>query len=492
MKIENGINWISKKKISIKVIAVLLMTAFIVSLIPLLVISFYNRPAADDYSFGILTVHTWRDTHSIFQTILTAFAQVKKTYFDWQGTFSAVFLFALQPGVFGEQYYFITTFLILGSFVFATFYFLFIVCRYYVKIDYSSWIILSVCVLMISIQLVYSARESFFWYNGSIYYTFYYSVFLILFGILLKAGAKKRGSIIPWVLSSCLAIFIGGGNYTTALVGAILLFCLAVLFTYQKNPVKNIVWAAFLLLIIGLGISAVAPGNAVRAASPDIKPMTPLNAIFSSFYYAMKKIGEWINLLFITVLIATIPLMWKMAKQMAYSFRYPVLVLVFSFCVFAAQMTPPLYAIGTIGAERQIDIYYYAFVLLSFINFFYCIGWLNKRLEWKNKIEPAYSIPFVLILLLFLWGGCISENYKGMSSISAYRSIKSGKAQAYASEMDERLTMYHDPLIKDVVVKPLSVIPGVLKPDSVQSDSANWQNEAIADFYDKDSVSLSQ
>ena len=79
-----------------------------------------------------------------------------------------------------------------------------------------------------------------------------------------------------------------------------------------------------------------------------------------------------------------------------------------------------------------------------------------------------------------------------MSSISAYRSIRSGKAKTYAAEMDQRLNLYHDPAIRDVVVEPISIIPGVLKPDSVQADSNNWQNEAIADFYDKNSVSLSK
>ena len=87
------LDWFGEQKVSIKIIAAVFMTLFLLSLIPLLAISFYNRPAADDYSFGILTVHTWRETGSIWQTILTAFSQVKKTYLDWQGTFSAVFLF---------------------------------------------------------------------------------------------------------------------------------------------------------------------------------------------------------------------------------------------------------------------------------------------------------------------------------------------------------------------------------------------------------------
>lgn len=484
------LNWFGEKKLSVRIIAAVLMLLFLLSLIPLLAISFYNRPAADDYSFGILTVHTWRETNSVFQTILTAFSQVKKTYLDWQGTFSAIFLFALQPGVFGEQYYFITTFLMLGIFVIGTFYFLYIVCTYYMKMEKSGWLIVSVCVLTLSIQLVFSARESFYWFNGGVYYTFYYSISLILFGIVLRIRDRKKKSVIQIMIAGLLAFFIGGGNYTTALVTAILLFFLAILFTYQKNPSKIAVWIVLGLLLIGLGISAAAPGNAVRAASPDIHPMSPPKAIFYSFYYMMEKIGEWTNPLLIAGILFVIPLFWKAAKQNSFSFRYPLLVVLFSFGVLASQMTPPLYAIGTIGAERQIDIYYYAFVLILFLNWFYCVGWACKKIECKKKSELGYSVAFLLFTLFLVFVGCISENYKGMSSISAFRSIKSGKAQTYAAEMDARLTLYHDPLIEDVVVEPLSVIPGVLKPDSVQSDSSNWQNEAIADFYDKNSVSL--
>ena len=486
------LDWFGEQKVSIKIIAAVFMTLFLLSLIPLLAISFYNRPAADDYSFGVLTVHTWRETGSIWQTILTAFSQVKKTYLDWQGTFSAVFLFALQPGVFGEQYYFITTFLLLGTFVIVTFYFLFVICNYYMKADKSSWIIVSVCVLTLSIQLVFSARESFYWFNGGIYYTFYYSLSLILFGILLKIAYKKKRSIFNYFVVIFLSLFIGGGNYTTALVTTIVVCLLAIIFTCQKNPAKRIIGIAFLLLLIGLGISAAAPGNAVRAASPDIHPMSPPKAIFYSFYYAMKKMGEWTNLLLVTALVFVTPLFWNAAKQNKMTFRYPLLVFIVSLCVFAAQMTPPLYAIGTIGAERQIDIYYYAFILLCFLDWFYWVGWVCRRLECKKILKLNHTIAFLLFVLFLGITGFISSNYKGMSSISAYRSIRSGKAKTYAAEMDQRLNLYHDPAIRDVVVEPISIIPGVLKPDSVQADSNNWQNEAIADFYDKNSVSLSK
>ena len=79
----------------------------IIILIPLIYIAKYNHSCADDYSYGILTHQSWKNTHSIIEVVKTAIKQVGITYQNWQGTFSAVFLMALQPAIFGEEYYWI-------------------------------------------------------------------------------------------------------------------------------------------------------------------------------------------------------------------------------------------------------------------------------------------------------------------------------------------------------------------------------------------------
>ena len=159
------------------------------------------------------------------------------------------------------------------------------------KADKSSWIIVSVCVLTLSIQLVFSARESFYWFNGGIYYTFYYSLSLILFGILLKIAYKKKRSIFNYFVVIFLSLFIGGGNYTTALVTTIVVCLLAIIFTCQKNPAKRIIGIAFLLLLIGLGISAAAPGNAVRGGISRYSSNVTAKGDFLLFLLCNEKNG---------------------------------------------------------------------------------------------------------------------------------------------------------------------------------------------------------
>ena len=105
-----------------RIIGILILTMFSVSLVPILYASFFAHPIADDYSYSFAIHNTIQNGGNIFDVLGTAFSKVAETYFNWQGTFSAVFLFALQPGVFSDNLYFLTTFIMVGSLAFGTFF----------------------------------------------------------------------------------------------------------------------------------------------------------------------------------------------------------------------------------------------------------------------------------------------------------------------------------------------------------------------------------
>lgn len=50
-----------------------------------------------------------------------------------------------------------------------------------------------------------------------------------------------------------------------------------------------------LIMLIGFFINVSAPGNAVRIAA-QLDSMGPVEAVYYSFVYAVKGIGEWTNL----------------------------------------------------------------------------------------------------------------------------------------------------------------------------------------------------
>ena len=83
--------------------------------LPLLALAPCAVPAGDDYSYGTETHRAWRETGSVPAAVAAAGRTVAQTWHGWQGTFSAVFLMALQPAVFAERLYAITPYLMLTA-----------------------------------------------------------------------------------------------------------------------------------------------------------------------------------------------------------------------------------------------------------------------------------------------------------------------------------------------------------------------------------------
>lgn len=103
-----------------KRIAGFLVIVFILALIPVLLIGKYNYPCADDFGFSAYSHIAWEETQSIFQVVIGALKTVKERWFGWQGTFSSIFVMALQPAVFGEAGYTLVPWIMIGAMSFST------------------------------------------------------------------------------------------------------------------------------------------------------------------------------------------------------------------------------------------------------------------------------------------------------------------------------------------------------------------------------------
>ena len=98
------------------VIAVIVVAALAVSLIPIFAGAFFSHPISDDFKYARF-VHTAVEENGATGFLPSVFGTVADTYMNWQGTYSAAFLFALQPGGVYSGMYFLTTFIIVGSIV---------------------------------------------------------------------------------------------------------------------------------------------------------------------------------------------------------------------------------------------------------------------------------------------------------------------------------------------------------------------------------------
>lgn len=276
-------------------LCVVLAVIFVLCLIPLFVVGLYNAPAIDDFYYSVQTMPVFRETGSIFQTIAAAVDQVGDTYQEWQGSYAAVFLFALHPAVFGEAWYAVSTFILLGSLVGANWLFSWVLFRRVLKVDRICWLATTLVVLLLGIHLVPSPVQSYYWWNGSIYYTFFYSLSLVFFSlILLGFNASKKTRPFYLIGQVLLAFLLGGGNMVTALFSLVVLVLLMIGLVIRRN---QRVWQLILPLLVfaaGFAVNILSPGNALRSES---YPNTPgvIGAIELSFYYSLRSVQQWLT-----------------------------------------------------------------------------------------------------------------------------------------------------------------------------------------------------
>jgi len=477
-----------KGRISYRICALLLTALLAALIVPLLVIAQYDVPCADDFSFGARAHLAYDSTHSLFAALTAAAEEARIAYTSWQGSFSAIFLMALPPMVFGEQAYALTAWIMLAALVGGTFCF----CSVFFSRAFGARRSVGVCaaavVCILATQTPLSPVQGFFWYNGAVYYTFFYG--LALASLALGTELVYDGGVWRAVLLTVLAAFIGGGNYVTALSTAIIGVSLLALLALMRDGRAKRLIIPVAALIAALAVSIAAPGNAVRQAQFAGTP-GPLETVFMSFGFAARYAVQWFRLPAAGMLVLLAALLWRAAKAARSEFRCPVLVTAWSYCLLAAMFCPPLYAMGDVGELRLCNIIYFAYLLLLALNLFYWMGWLARRRGWRTDKGAAGAALLPAALGALAMGlCCIAAMLMGQpyTSAGAISSMRSGEAAAYYACAEERYAILNDDSVRDAVLPAFPCWPDLLYYDDFMPNADDWRNGAAAYYYGKDSI----
>ena len=484
----------AKLQLPEKAVALLVVAAVALMLVPMLVVARYNVPCADDYHYGASTYHTWQATHSLAAVLRAAGEKVAERYVNWQGTYSAIFLMALQPAVFGNGFYALVPFLTLGMLAAGTCFFC--LSLFTKLLGASRWqaLVLALVWLGIDTQLLPSAVQGFYWYNGAIFYTFFFGVQLFYFGLLaryLAMGHASRRRSAAFLTGLCaLGLFLGGGNLVTAFGTLLVLVCVLCLLAIMKSRQ----WRALLLplafLLAGFLVNVCAPGNSVRQQSMGDPLPAPL-AVLRAVQEAVLQFDKNLTLPILLALVFLLPVLWNAAANAHLSFRWPLLFFVFTFGLYAAQFCPTWYALKQAGPARLLDIIFYSAFFWMAVNLFYFLGWLQRRLWAENGAVPQgrYTIGFVAVTAALLAVSCFAmRDMLNFTSIQALNALRTGQAQQYHAEFEARVEILEDTARPDAVLQPYSVRPRVLFFDDATPYADNWRNEALRDYYGKRSV----
>lgn len=481
-----------------KISSYILMGLMAVSLLVLMYLGLYNHPTGDDYYYAVTTKRALEETGSVWQMMGAAARGVADQYVRWQGTYSAMFLMHLSPNVFAEGGYKVVTALILFLYTGGVFYLFKPILCHILKGSKYMWCAVSATFVLLTIQTVPFKGESFFWYNGSMYYTGYFAITLFFFGAMCRYLLTGRKYYLP--ILSLGAVFLAGGNYVSLLPAILITAAIGDALIRKRSQEAWSISLVVILMIAGLIVSAAAPGNQVRGEG-SVGDIAAFKAILLSIWQSLSYLEAWINRWWLMAAIGLTPFFWKTYKRIEFKFSYPVLTVAFIHGIFCSMSCPTFYAQGSTGPARVMAIVYYGFMLSTLVNYYYILGWVHR---WWQKRVTVHAVPAGkgslqnwapqivtagVVIYLFICQVYAGE-WEACSSVQAAKILVSGEAAAYEQEYLERLEILQDESVRDVIFSPYEHQPAMIYVGDFTSDVTNENNVEIAKYFNKNSIKV--
>lgn len=471
------------------------------TLLPILWIAVYNVPCADDFNYGLMTHHTWMKTHNLFHVFKMSLREVKNFYLHWQGTWFAIWLMSLQPAVFSESLYPLGTVMQLISLLGGLYFLLKTLIVDIAHEARSKCVIIWAIISTICIQFLPSASQGLFWYNGAVFYTFFYGIFLLGEGLALRYAyfPNSKNRIGDLAVICILMLLLGGGNYALCLLTSELWVLIELCLVWKHNNRWKELLLPAVFFFTSFAISIVSPGNAVRQAAFEERPSV-IESIQISFSKTFICTTEWLTLPVLLLLLLLLPVLWSIVSESerCWPFRNPGLVTGISFCLLSSMNTPSIYATGELGPGRYQNIVFYFLILLLVFNMFYWMGWFHRKikaLEQGNVLldflstHEGYRLALIVLVIASVWISVETlPNGKRVTTCSAWDSLRSGQAWEYRETFDRRMKILQDDKITDAVLPSYIHMPYVLYFDDITSEPGDWRNKSMAEYYDKNSV----
>ena len=486
-------------------------------LVPLVLISRYNHSYADDWHYGVWAHLALEDTGSVLAALQAALEQVPKAWVEWQGTYAAIFLMAVQPGVFGEQCYALAAPLIMGALVCASLFFWHVVLVERLRMARGAWVSVACVTCFLQLMLMPSAVEGIFWYNSAVYYTFFHSLMLVLLAALVRAAAWERPRRAALAWSCVLAVLVAGGNFVTALVAceACLVLVVVLLARAPRSAVR--VLPALVLLCLGTALSMAAPGNAVRQQTQfPGDGLGVWGTVSQAVVLGVRYLVEWCDGYVLIGMAALVPVVAWAASATSGARpepRLPGLVTFVSCALFCSSFTPTLFSMGEEGPGRVQNARFELLVVLLALNVVWWCCWAADRRRGRacpqgpvvpaggagprarpasaERAAAAFSASCVAVLALAC---CLTlaapDEAPGeeLSAVSAARSLASGEAAAYDEQAWERIETIEGALTSYVEVPYYHDVPRVLLMGDIRGDMDNYINYRLAQWYRKSAI----
>lgn len=478
-----------------KRIAIILFIILLLSIIPIISLSFYNFAAGDDFSFGEFTRAAWVSSHSLIEVVKAMLYKVQTIWHSWQGTWFTVALMSLQPEVFSRDGYWITTWILLTVIIATTF----LLTHYFLvkrlQMQRSAWISISSLLLLAMIQFFPNIQSALFWWNGGMHYIIPYGLALI--GVYSLFSFSDTGKKRYLILLSVCAFCLGGSSYLAPLALLILFFYLLIYAVYTKKLRKEWFWLIIPITIelCGLVISMISPGNKVRGGEDfGFSFSLVIETIWKCFVEGTLVIGTYVEkypaILLAFIAIAIVSFEAFMVQDAGENrFPLPIVFCMAMYCLHCAMYAPGIYSGVSLSGGIPNTIYQ-CFLLATTFSIIYVMGWLAeylKRREDKRAIIVRRGLWIVFAICFINLAFHFSSLFDS-SFYACHDYIGDGYAAEFKEQMEERHSMLIDSEERIVTLPSVDGRGGPIMHMDINMDPNDWQNKALCRFYDKDVV----
>lgn len=492
---KNMIAKLQEEKVQECLAALGMVALFLLISLPLVLISKYNIMSGDDYKYLNLSQTGLTGKEGI---VGIAVAQIRNAYGcwkTWQGQFFANWMIMTFLAIFGPEGYHMVIWFTWLPLAVADFFLVYVLLKRLYAASFSRIVLAAVPLILVHISSPVSTVEGLYWLCGAFTYTTVYALSLLIAGLYVNLFyvKSKWGTGLHYAVLLFLTFCLAGGNFVTGLFMTLFLL-LAVIPAFLLKKHRIFVCGNLVLYLLTFLMVAFSPGTSNRREENIAAKSSAVKAVLMSLWEAFRSGNPRMQPYLILLAIALIPLFWKIAGKMKYRYPLPGLVLIFTFGLYAAHFAPNQYALSFLGAYRVQNVYRFQFIWWVLGNEFYLLGYLQKKLKEKNQQEKhrKWKLPFATLL----WSGAmviiVGMNMKlsmggTCAPLSAYWNLKDGSAKQYYAEYLERLELFEDDSMDEVVLKPYTSTPYALYFGDFE-DRDFWINMDCAETYHKKAI----
>lgn len=416
---------------------------------------------------------------------------MKDMYFDWQGTYFAMFIQSLLSPLNNFGLVQLKIVMILNALLFfgSLFGMVWTVLGFVLKEKTELPIRLTIfTVILFAILDANVFTEIFFWYCGAAAYSIPFSFVLLSIMFFFKLNDTRynnKKQALFCVCSAVLLFLASGGPLAVTGIGCytILLMTVGFYLTSKKLSVRNVIVTA--AGVLGAVINVVAPGNFARHEYGNGESWK----LFQSVKWTVKNVmGEAERLtketLFGVMLIAMLLVGIYLAERLWKHFTAYSVVSVLA--MGSGFVTAFPVALGYGGPYFPNRCYFLLDVILvlSMFNFAVFIGCLLDRWAKLHTDRRVWAILWIILVSSFI---LCPEALPETALMAVAESKHNGSYRNYYEECVDIYDYLENCTEEDVILEMPEYIDN-FECFYLDEDESGWVNVGVAQYYHKNSV----